>query len=252
MIRNRCTLILSFLLLVAASQMAGGCLSAAGTSNTNNDTTKVIDVFPKPVGESLIPLLRETGFPGGQTLNYAFNYVEFDSSGGLIRRQSLTLQVTPKSADAYSYAFEDPTTGFLIRYRDGNGNPDSAGIWIVGKFRDTTLTYYADPVLWLPQTPRAPGTTWPIDAAGRRMELVNADTACYTEVLFDSQEEIAKAPVQYGFQRQPTLLFKETAGDNVTYYHFRRGVGLVGFERSYKGKLIATGVIKQFYGKDTR
>ncbi len=81
------------------------------------------------------------------------------------------------------------------------------------------------------------------------MELVSPDPVFYTAILFSWSEEVKKAPIQYGFQRQPCLLFRETAGETVTYYYFRRGVGLLGFERAARGKLIASGVIKSFYGR---
>ncbi len=221
----------------AVSILLCGCLaSEQSTAGAAND---VIDPFPKPLGESIIPLEQEA--------YSSFNYVEFDTTGSLVMRQHLELHIIPKGKDLYGYAFESPRSGYLLSWKDGNGNRDSAGVYIMGSFRDSALALDSNPVLWLPQFPR-PGAAWSIEP-GRMMELVKADTAFYTEILFQGADEEAKAPIQHGFQRHPTLLFRETYGDTVTYYHFRRGVGCMGFERSTRGKLLATGYIQTFSGK---
>jgi hypothetical protein len=218
----------------------GGCMSqdlAGSGSETLNDSIR-IDPFPKPLGQALIPLEQEF---------YAtFKYVEFDTTGGLVLRQDLPLHIIPKQADVYGYAFEDTRHGYLLSWKDGNGNRDSAGVYIVGAFRDSTLILDSAAILWLPQFPK-PGTSWYIEP-GRKYELVSQDTAFWTETLFPYENE-PTAPVRLGFQRQPSVLFKETYGDTLTYYYFRRGVGCVGLERSVHGKLLASGTLQSFYVK---
>ncbi|MDQ3000517.1 MAG: hypothetical protein M3Y08_04565 [Fibrobacterota bacterium] len=219
--------------LAAATVILGGCLS--------NDADEALsqNPFPRPLGEAIIPLEQEA-FSN-------FEYVEYDTAGDLVLRQNLTLQIIPKALDTYGYAFEDPRRGQLLTWKDGNGNRDSAGIYIVGSFRDSALTYDSAEILWLPQFP-VPGVKRTL-APGWETELISSDTGFFTEVLFHGSAETAKAPVSHGFQKHPTLLFRETTGDTLTYYHFRRGVGCLGFERSAGGKLIAAGFIKTFYGR---
>lgn len=213
--------------------LLGGCMTG-----DLDDGDPWIDPFPKPLGDAYIPLQQE--FFG------AFHYVEFDSAGGLVMRRELELQVIPKGNGLYGYAFETPESGTLLAFRDGDGNRDSAGIWIMGSFEDSVQRIAANPVLWLPQFPK-PGTSWEI-GPGRRTEMVDADTSFWTDALFPTDPD-STAPVRQGFQRQPTTLFKETKGDTVTFYHFRRGVGCVGFERAARGKLIAAGTLFRFYGR---
>ncbi|MDB5048599.1 MAG: hypothetical protein JWO30_1670 [Fibrobacteres bacterium] len=216
--------------------LVGGCALQDKASGTE---TVSIDPFPKPLGEAIIPLEQEAFS--------SFKYVEFDTAGGLVMRKDLDLHIIPKGQDRYGYAFEDPRHGYLLTWKDGNGNRDSAGVYIIGSFRDTSLAIDSNPVLWLPQFPK-PGVSWSIEP-GRVMDLISADTAFYTDILFQGSDEVEKAPIERGFQKQPTLLFRETYGDTLTYYHFRRGVGCLGFERSTRGKLLATGYIQTFSGK---
>ncbi len=218
----------------AAFAALSGCMAmdakdASGTSN---------DLFPKPLGVAIIPLEQEFWS--------SFRYVEFDTTGGVFMRQELALHVAPKGKGIYGYAFEDTSRGILVAFRDFGGNRDSAGIYIVGRYHDTTMILDSQEVLWLPQVPKA-GASWYTEP-GRKTELVSLDTAIWTETLFAYENDPA-APVRLGFQRQPTLLFKETKDDTLTYYHFRRGVGCVAFERSVAGKLLASGSIISFYGR---
>lgn len=224
-----------FLMLAVAATAAvmGGCVSS------DMDSTAVENPFPKPLGEAIIPLSQEAFSD--------FEYVEYDTAGRLVLRQDLNLQIIHKALDTYGYAFEDPRRGPLLTWKDGNGNRDSAGIYIVGSFRDSALTYDSAQILWLPQFP-VPGVKRTL-APGWETELISSDTVFFTEVLFHGSAETAKAPVSHGFQKHPTLLFRETNGDTLTYYHFRRGVGCLGFERSTGGRLIAAGFIKTFYGR---
>jgi hypothetical protein len=73
----------------------------------------------------------------------------------------------------------------------------------------------------------------------------SADTAFWTEPVQGPQGDSA-APITLGLQRHPTVLFRETKGDTVTFYHFRRGVGCVGFERAIGGKLFAAGSLFRY------
>lgn len=206
-----------------------GCLSDDGAPSD-------IDPFPKPMGEALIPLQQE--------FRATYRYAEFDSAGKEVLRQDLPLHVYPMRPGIYAYAFNEETSGILLEQRDAGGNRDSAGVYIVGRFRAGSVFLDSVPVLWLPQMPKA-GRTWPLSPA-RATELVSADTAFWTEAL-PGMEPDPKSMVRAGMQRQPTLLFKETAGDTLTFYHFRRGMGCVAFSRSAGGKLIASGSLFAFY-----
>src|SRR4051812_14927317 len=105
-----------------------------------------------------------------------FHYVEFDTTGALVMRiDNLGLEVKQREQEhyhnlqMYSYSFEDPSRGHLLIWNDGAANRDSAGVYIVGTFNDTTDFLDSVPTLWLPQLPKA-GKTWPIDA-NATMEL---------------------------------------------------------------------------------
>jgi hypothetical protein len=223
---------------LAAALAAGLCCAAlfGGCGLEDRASGSDIDPFPKPLGEAIIPLDQEA-FSN-------FKYVEFDTAGGLVMRQDLDLHIIPKGGGLFGYAFENPRSGHLITFSDGKGNKDSAGVYILGTFRGDTSEYYPAPVLWLPQFPK-PGVTWSLEP-GRDMRLISADTAFYTEVLFRGGEEEGKAPIQDGFQKHRTLMFRESHKDTLTYYYFRRGVGCLGFERSTRGRLLATGYIQTF------
>ena len=220
--------------------VAGAALMCAcNMADTKGGATETAnDLFPKPLGVAILPLEQEFWS--------TFRYVEFDAAGAVFMRQDLRLRVVPKAGKLYGYSFEDTSRGTLLAFRDFGGNRDSAGIYIVGHFHDSVMVLDSQEVLWLPQVPKA-NTSW-FTEPGRKNELAAMDTAIWTDVLFPYENDPA-APVRHGFQRQPTVLFKETMGDTLTYYHFRRGVGCVAFERSVAGKLLATGTIHTFYGK---
>lgn len=223
---------------ICAAALGLSALAGCMTNDMKADGGTNIDPFPKPLGESMIPLQQE--FYG------TFHYAEFDTTGSLVMRQDLSLQVTPKGNGIYGYSFEDTSRGMLLAFKDGNGNRDSAGIWIMGSFQNGFQDIDSTPALWLPQFPK-PGTSWEIEP-GRVTQLVDADTTFWTDALFPTEAD-SVAPVRLGLQRQPTVLFRETKEDTVTFYHFRRGVGCVGFERAARGKLIAAGTLFSFYGK---
>lgn len=210
-----------------------GCLSADMEGQVDPG-----DPFPKPIGETLIPFKED--------FNATFRYTGFDATGALTEKDDLSLHVMSKGKGMLGYAFEDDSQGLLLAFRTFTGNPDSTGIWIMGTYRDSVWDLDSIPVLWLPHYPRM-GVSWEI-SPGRKTELVDADTTFWTETLFPHDGD-EKAPARLGFQRQPTTLFRETKADTVTYYHFRKGVGCVGFERTAGGKLIATGSLYQFFGR---
>lgn len=215
---------------------------SADAMSDPQDTTH--NLFPKPVEANMIPLELLPAEPGRRGLRYGFAYAAFDSLGKPQVPSILDLYVFNKTAGGYAYSFGTTAQGFLIRAMNGNGHADSAGIYIVGRFSGDAVTFDSVPILWLPQQPRL-GVRWNIDP-DRYMELISADTGVYTPVLFAEPEAIAEAPVQYGLQRQPTYLFRETYGDVISYYHFRRGVGLVAFEQTRKGALQACGTLRTF------
>jgi hypothetical protein len=230
--------ILTLGVLAVVSLLLAGCL----TADMQEDKAGV-DLFPKPLGEKVIPLEDQSTFS-------SFHYVEMDEDGKvLIRQNPLTLAITKRGKNLYGYAFENPNKGHLLIWKDGGANRDSAGVYIIGHFEDSINYLDSVPVLWLPQIPHL-GVKWKLDSL-REMELVSSDTALFTEVLFTYGEAAEKAPIANGLQKHSTLLFKETAGDTLTYYHFSRGVGCLAFERGVKGKLLAAGTATSFYGRYT-
>jgi hypothetical protein len=225
-------LLAAFLALIAFAPL-GGCMT---NDDMNPGDSTGIDPFPKPIGVALIPLEKE--FYAG------YRYAEFDTAGNPVPLpKDLPLHVYPKRPGIYAYAFEAGTSGYLLQQM--GGNRDSAGVYIVGRFRDANIYLDSAPVLWLPNSPKL-GTSWNL-SPGRSTEVVSLDTTFWTEALRDMSAD-SSTFIRSGLQRQRTILFKETAGDTVTYYHFRRGVGCVAFQRAARGKLIATGSLYSFYG----
>lgn len=198
------------------------------------DTTRRIDPFPRPQGPILIPLARD--------FNANFAYAEFDSASGSVRRSVLTLFVRLRSADRFGYSFGDPTRGYLIRYVT-SADRDSTGVWIVGSFDGNGDYIDSIPTRWLPQHPDT-SMSWGV-GRGRAMRFEDSASAFLTDVLFRS--DTAGAPIVDGFQRHSAFRFRETAGDTVTVYHFRNGVGCLGFERSARGRLLSAGVLSGIY-----
>lgn len=226
--------------LSAAATVLAALLSASpltGCLSDDKGAPSDVDPFPKPIGEALIPLEKE--------FFADYRYAEFDTAGKPVLKENLPLHVYPKRTGIFAYAFEAGTSGYLLQLKDGNGNRDSAGVYIVGWFRDANLYLDSAPVLWLPQTPKA-GDSWNL-SPGRRTEVVSVDTSIWTEPMRGMTEDTAVF-VRSGLQRQPTILFKETSGDTVTFYHFRRGMGCIAFQRAARGKLIASGSLYSFNG----
>lgn len=214
---------------IALSPMQG-CMSN-DPSGTSIDTT---DPFPRPLGQGLIPL--DTDVYSG------FRYVEFDGSGKERLRENLSLRIYPLGGPGnYAYAFDGQTQGLLLSRLDRG--VDSTGVYIMGGFHDSSVTLDSVPVLWLPQNPHAGDSLFL--GNGRVNVVEDVDTAFWTEPVEGLRRDAA-APVSLGLQRQPTVLFRETKGDTVTFYHFRRGVGCVGFERAIAGRLFAAGSLYRF------
>lgn len=213
-----------------------GCMSA---DEMSSGSAKDYDPFPRPQGPLMIPLEKES--------NSSFRYVKLDTegaagpAGSLLRIPSLILYIAPRTGGNFTYAFENPKQGYLVAYKDAPA--ESAGIYIKGTFKDSADFLDSIPVLWLPQNPKA-GITWRL-GPDRTMELVDDKAIYFTETLFPY--DTAGSPVTQGFQRHTAYLFKEIAGDTVTLYHFRKGVGCLGFERSAGGRLLASGTIHSFY-----
>lgn len=215
-------------LLLPVAQLAG-CMTLDDSPDRGP-----IDPFPRPNGPKMIPL--ETDFRA------VFHHTELDPEGRVVQRlPELDLYIIRQASDTFSYAFEDPTRGLLIRHVE-TVNRDSSGIWIVGTFRGALRFPDSTPVRWLPQFPTA-GVTWNV-GPGRTMELVEPEAEYLTDVILVG--DTAAAPIVQGMQRHTAFRFKETAGDTVSYYFFRKGVGLLGYERSAGGKLIAAGSIRSF------
>jgi hypothetical protein len=216
---------------LSAAPLAGCMAMEAGTSDDPR-----VDPFPKPIGEAFLPLDGD--------FHARYRYAEFDSAGNVLLREDLPLHVFPKPGGLFAYAFESDARGLLLQLRDGDGNRDSAGVYIVGRFRDSSVFLDSAAALWLPQFPRT-GVSWPLSPT-RRTEVASLDTAFWTEALAGMYADTATV-LSAGLQRHPTILFKETAGDTVTFYHFRRGLGCVAFQRAARGKLIAAGSLFSIY-----
>lgn len=223
------------LLLVLALPLGlplSGCMT--DEDDRTNGITDTIDAFPRPLGPRILPLEGET--------RADYRFAELDSARRPLQRlPQLPLVIRKRSGDTFTYAFEDTSRGYLIRYRDP-GPRDSAGVYLLGSYDGPVADWYADPILWLPQFPTL-GATWPV-GAGRSLEAVSLETFYFTEPLFAGD---SAAPVVQGFQRHSAILLKETAGGVVTHWWLRKGVGILGFQRSAGGRLLASGTLGGIY-----
>lgn len=228
---------------LAALLCAGLGLWMAGCMAADDDRNDGPDMFPKPNGPKILPL--------EDPYRAVYRFVEFDSAmGEFLRLPELDLHVArrnlePADSGLYGYAFENPDRGQLVRFLD-TGNRDSAGVYIVGSFGPSGNVLDSSPALWLPQHPRA-GVSWSW-RSGQAMELVSLDAEYVTETLFP-QDSAANRP-SLGFQRHRAIHLRETAGDTVSDYYLRRGVGILGFERSVRGRLVAAGTLRAFLRAD--
>jgi hypothetical protein len=237
--RLRRLALLGFLALPAfLSGTLTGCLTEDADNTT--DTTKNIDPFPdpkpdpKPTGPRIIPLTK--------AFQSRFAFARFDSTGNrLAGPDTLVLYVSKRPNDLWTYAFDDSTQGFLLRYVE-TPNRDSAGVWIVGSYGGGRDTLDSIPTLWLPQKPDT-GRVWNV-GRGRKMRLDDSSSSYYTEALLSTYNP--SAATGQGFQKHTALRFKETAGDTLTVYHFKDGLGCLGFERSTGGRLLAVGTLVGF------
>jgi hypothetical protein len=208
-----------------------GCLSGAGAEAT--DTTRPIDPFPKPGGPRIIPLTK--------AFKSRFAYAGFDSAGGKVQGlDEIILHVSPRPGGAWTYAFQDSTQGYLVRYVE-TANRDSAGVWIVGRFRDGNDTLDSIPTLWVPQYP----DTGKVRSVGRGRQMRMEDSAA-TYYTGNALPGPTRTPMVQGFQKHTAYRFRETHGDTVTLYHFKHGLGCLGFERSAGGRLLAAGTLVGF------
>ncbi|HKP95429.1 MAG TPA: hypothetical protein VJ385_06705 [Fibrobacteria bacterium] len=180
-------------------------------------------------------------------ISVTFSYVELGTPGKAAVHQALDLNIIPMGNSIYGYGFETTDRGFLLAYRVfGKSKSDSTGIYIVGKFNGSNATLDSTATLWLPQYPTK-GASWLL-REGRKMEVVSTDTAVWTSIVFANDSD-STAVIRNGLQRQPAVLFQETAGDTLTHYYFRPGVGCVAFRRAIGGHLAASGILKSFsYG----
>lgn len=212
-----------------------GCLTDMDDSDNPSDTTGIhFEAFPRPNGPKILPL--ETSFRS------MFQYVEFDSAGReSMRLSDLPLFVTRRDSGLFGYALEDSSRGWLLRFKDFV-NRDSTGVYIVGSYRNGISTLAASPILWLPQHPRT-GVTWLL-GAGQALEMVSESRPYLTETLFPGETD--GGPIVLGYQRHEAIHIRETTGDTVTDYYLRKGVGLLGFERTAGGRLLACATLAKF------
>jgi len=215
-------LLISFILF----SNCGDVSFSKGATDTGNYIT-----FPKPIGDWIIPLDQQPYF--------TFNYVEMDSNGHQMPPfPKLLLMIKEQSKGIYTYDFENNGDGLLLIFKDTPR--DSSGIYIIGEFRNFTENIYGDTLLWLPQFPENKGV-WEF-GTNRYMEYIKYDTSYSTSGILHT--EWLSMDNEASFQAHPSFLLKETYHDTLTYYYFRKGLGLLGFERIVNNKTRAVGTLK--------
>ncbi len=219
-----------FFLFTSVSIGFWGCLA----SGDANELAATASPFPRPLGEWIIPLDK------GPASFYRHTYTD---TVGTITSSIPRFQIymEPKGYNEWGYAVEKPDRGSLITFKESPW--DSAGIYVIGYFVDTAKVYYDTAYMWFPQFPDEVKSWTP--GPGHIMEYITSDTAYITEKLFD--DDVITFNNEAGFQKHSAFLIKETAGDTVSYYYLRKGVGILGYEMSIGGHLRAIGTLCALY-----
>jgi hypothetical protein len=215
---------------LAAYEMAGGSDSEQGTRS----------IFPRPVGEWIIPLKSEPA--------YFYHYTEIDEEGKRYNAiQDLELAVRHIGSDIYAFDWQNNNKGHLLIFEEDR-DYDTAGIYIVGEFNDTVYSF-SDSVLWIPQVPQDMNSKSWNSGPDISMTCISSDTGYFTQSLFYGERETRDNEAD--FQEHHAFLFEEVSGSYRTFYYFRPGIGLLGFERTLNGKTVAIGTLHRWSRSDT-
>lgn len=224
------------ILIALSAAWLAGCMTEGSDKSS-------VDPFPSPLGPKVIPL-------EGNGFHAEFHYAEFSATGEqVLTSNPLKLDVTSRLAPGiYGYAWEGAQAGWLLQWKDagsaGSGR-EKAGIYIVGAFAGDSNFVDSTPVLWIPQA-ASPDTAWTV--GNRTLKLVGDRVPYFSELIMPGDTGVYR---RHGFQKHETILIRETNGDTVTHYHFRKGVGCMGFERVVGGRLRASGTIFEIFTRRT-
>ncbi len=76
------------------------------------------------------------------------------------------------------------------------------------------------------------------------MECLSYDTSYITERLFYYNDTgIVSHPHEVDFHKHSAILIRETNQDTLSYYYFRKGIGLLGYEMTVNDSTIAVGTL---------
>ncbi|MBF0430174.1 MAG: hypothetical protein HQK83_02760 [Fibrobacteria bacterium] len=230
--KNKISLIILLSGLLFSALLSGCSDGYYMAMEGNSDETNDYDPFPKPLGDWIIPL---SYYP-----HYQFHHAEFGKGGKkLTPFPAMPISITDRGNGLYGYEQDNLHEGLLLWFR--TEPRDSSGIYITGRFKGTE-NFPGDTVLWLPQFPEKIGN-WTFEP-GRSMESLSYDTTYLTAPLFPSNDSgIVSQGNEVPFQTHEAILIKETNNDTISYYYFRKGIGLLGYERTYKDSTIAVGTL---------
>jgi hypothetical protein len=237
------------LFAAGAAGMLAGCMSLASMGSDG----PADPIFPET--NSIIPLQKDRV--------WTFAFTQYDTNGAIVHAAALDYHVSIASqygivddtvlvpldrynyhaqySDyAYSYEKEFSGKGYLLTYRR-LGPLEERGVYLIGEFKDSTITRYPVPQLWLAY-PAGSGRTWqfkpdPLGDSVRSFSMEVMSSSCKAYMLdAGSISGIALMDSCY--------LYKQTSGDTVAYYTYNEKVGNIGYQQFVAGKLRQTTILK--------
>lgn len=208
---------------------------------------------PFPRTESILPLVQ------GNTWNYS--YTKYDSNSIMIDPHRLKLEYmvtaqygmpddttlvritmqnyqTKFNTYAYQYVVEERDSGYIITYRQLYPL-GKRGVYIIGYYDHGNYHLYPEEQLWLAY-PANNGFSWQfsIDSAETTsMEIISTNTQCQ---ILDSTRMSGIKVIDSCY------LYKQTAGEYITYYYYHTKYGALTYQKYYNDRLRVTYVLKSF------
>ncbi|MGL1901939.1 MAG: hypothetical protein OCC49_07380 [Fibrobacterales bacterium] len=217
------TLLLTYPLLVL------GCAETAMSTDTSQstDSSLIRTLNYTYIGSKIFPL-EHSG-------NYTYNFLQYDTEGNKVDSTTkFKLEISSYSAGPDdSFLFHMPgDEADILQWKGEDYSADERGIYIIGRYdtkKKREISTEADPIFWLPQSPekgvRTLGSDYTIEYLGNDFSYIMSVDNCSRPVL------------------EEAMLFKEEAGDFTNYYYIKKGVGILGWEKYYKGILTDMAVL---------
>ncbi|MGL1934977.1 MAG: hypothetical protein OCD01_08150 [Fibrobacterales bacterium] len=174
-------------------------------------------------------------FPLEHSNNYTYNFVQYDSEGTKTdSTKNFRFEISSYSQGPDdSFLFGMPgNEADILQWKGESYSVEERGVYIIGRYdtkQKREISTEPEPIFWLPQSPekgvRTLGDDYTIEYLGSDFPYIMSVDNCSRPVL------------------EEALLFKEEAGDFTNYYYIKKGVGILGWEKYYKGTLTDIAVL---------